>query len=141
MSARIVIDYIIETKGININTLTDKDFSNISWLREKEAIYNANGEKVSKSYYYEDKEAIRIVYAKNIGDYKYDGVVYPDTYTGVNKVMQWIDWAGEIAYEKEMQPFEFDLKPIYDTDGVTITGFTSLKLREFNAKEELRKTS
>jgi hypothetical protein len=140
MSARLVIDYIIELKGININTLTDKDFSSISWLNEREPVYNMKGEKVSKSYYYENtKEAIRIVYGKIFGDFEYNGVVYPNIYLGWKKTMNWIDWAGEKAQVKEMQPYYFTLEPVFKADGTeTLTGFSSPKMRSVLREERFK---
>lgn len=134
---QLVIDYIVELQGINLNTLTDKDFSKFSWLNEREPISNMKGEKVSKSYYYKNqKEAIRIEYAKIVGNYEYNGVVYPDTYLGWKKSMCWIDWAGEIGVRKEMQPYYFNLEPVFVGDGTeTIVGFSSPKMRK-SMKEE-----
>lgn len=134
---QLVIDYIVELQGINLNTLTDKDFSKFSWLNEREPISNMKGEKVSKSYYYKNqKEAIRIEYAKIVGNYEYEGIVYPDTYLGWRKSMCWIDWAGEIGVRKEMQPYYFNLEPVSVGDGTeTIVGFSSPKMRK-SMKEE-----
>jgi hypothetical protein len=132
MSAKLVIDHIIEQRGININTLTDSDFSSINWLNEREPIYNMKGEKVSKSYYFENKkEAIRIVYKKIFGDFLYNEVIYPNVYLGWKKIMNWMDWAGEIGYSKEMQPYYFNLEPIFIGDGnETVNGFSSPKMRK-----------
>lgn len=137
MGARLVIDYIVEQKAINLNTLTDKDFSNFSWLNEREPIYNMKGEKVSKSYYYENtKEAIRIVYAKVFGDYVYDGVTYPNVFLGFSNIKCWMDWAGEIGETKNMQQYRFTLEPIFVGDGTeTIVGFSSQKMRKCMKEE------
>jgi hypothetical protein len=137
MSAQLVIDHIIEEQGININTLTDKDFSKFSWLNEREPISNMKGEKVSKSYFFENKkEAIRIVYGKIFGDFEYNGVLYPNVYLGWKKTMNWIDWAGEVGHSKSMQPYYFNLEPIFIGDGTeTIVGFSSPKMRK-SLKEE-----
>lgn len=133
----LVIDYVVKLKGINLNTLTDKDFSNISWLNEREPVYNMKGEKVSKSYLYEkQKEAVRIEYSKIVGDYEYNGVVYPETYLGWKKCMCWLDWVGEIGFRKEMQPYYFNLEPVFLADGTeTVIGFSSPKMRK-SMKEE-----
>lgn len=137
MSARLVIDYIVEQKGINLNTLTDIDFSKFSWLNEREPVSNMKGEKVSKSYYFENKkEAIRIEYFKIVGDYEYNGVVYPNIYLGWKKDMCWIDWAGAVGYRKSMQAYYFNLEPVFVGDGTeTIIGFSSPKMRK-SMKEE-----
>lgn len=136
MSAKLVVDYVVELKGINLNTLTDKDFSKLSWLNEIEPVYNMKGEKVSKSYFYQKKEAVRIEYFKIFGDYEYNGVVCPDVYLGWKKSMCWLDWAGEIAFRKEMQPYYFNLEPVFLADGTeTVVGFSSPKMRK-SLKEE-----
>ncbi len=143
MAAELVINYIIEQQGINLNTLTDKDFSNISWLNEREPIYNMKGEKVSKSYYYQNKkEAVRIEYSKITGDYEYNGVTYPDTWLGFKKSMNWLDWAGEIAVTKEMQAYYFNLEPVFLADGTeTVTGFSSQKMIEILKDERYKADS
>lgn len=137
MKAQLVIEYVVELKGINLNSLTDKDFSNISWLNEREPIYNMKGEKVSKSYFYENKkEAVRIEYSKIIGNYEYNEVTYPETFLGWKKCMCWLDWAGEIGFRKEMQPYYFNLEPVFLADGTeTVIGFSSPKMRK-SMKEE-----
>lgn len=137
MSAKLVIDHISEVRGINLNTLTDKDFSKISWLNEREPTYNMKGEKISKSYYFENKkEAIRINYYKIIGEYEYNGIIYPNVYLGWRKDMCWIDWAGLIGFKKPMQPYYFNLEPVFVGDGnETIVGFSSTKMRK-SIKEE-----
>lgn len=137
MNIPLVVDYITEKRGINLSTLTDKDFSKFSWLNEREPVSNMKGEKVSKSYYFENKkEAIRIEYSKIVGDYLYNDIVYPNTYLGWRKDMSWIDWAGEIGYKKAMQPYYFNLEPVFVGDGTeTIIGFSSPKMRK-SMKEE-----
>lgn len=137
MEPQLVINHIVEEKGINLNTLTDQDFSNFSWLNEREPVSNMKGEKVSKSYYYKNtREAIRIEYSKIVGDHEYNGVTYSDTYLGWKKFMCWIDWAGEIAVRKEMQPYYFNLEPVFIGDGTEIViGFSSPKMRK-SMKEE-----
>jgi hypothetical protein len=137
MSAKLVIDHIVEERGINLSTLTDKDFSNFSWLNEREPVSNMKGEKVSKSYYFENKkEAIRIEYYKILGDYEYNGVVYPNTYLGWKKDMCWMDWAGLVGNRKPMQPYYFNLEPVFIGDGTeTVVGFSSPKMRK-SMKEE-----
>jgi hypothetical protein len=135
--AQLVIDYIVELKGINLNTLTDADFSKLSWLNEREPVSNMKGEKVSKSYFYENKkEAVRIVYNKLFGNYEYNGTTYSNVFLGWKKEMCWLDWAGDIAFRKEMQPYYFNLEPVFVGDGSeTISGFSSPKMRK-SMKEE-----
>lgn len=149
MSAKLVIEYIIEKQGLTLTTLVDKDFSQISWLNEREPITNAKGERVSKSYYYNNtKEAIRIVYSKIVGDYTYNDVVYNDVYLGVSKTIHWIDWAGEIGKTKDLQPYYFTLEPVTLGDGTeTIVSFSSPKMRSmmkterYNADDYLQSKS
>lgn len=140
MSAQLVIDHIIEQRGINVNTLTDSDFSKLSWLNEREPIYNMKGEKVSKSYFFENKkEAIRIVYGKIYGDFEYNGVIYPNVYLGCEKTMNWMNWAGEIGYSKTMQPYYFNLEPVFVGDGTeTVVGFSSQKVRSILRDERIK---
>jgi len=137
MSAQLVIDYIVQERGINLNTLTDKDYSQFSWLNQREPVYNMKGEKVSKSYYFENrKEAIRHRYFKIIGDYEYNGLLYYNVYLGWREDKCWIDWSGEIGYVKPMQPYYFELEPVFVGDGnQTIIGFSSPKMRK-SMKEE-----
>ena len=137
MSAKLVIDHIVEERGINLSTLTDKDFSNFSWLNEREPVSNMKGEKVSKSYYFENKkEAIRIEYYKIVGDHQYNGIMYPTVYLGWRKDMCWIDWAGLVGNRKPMQPYYFTLEPVFVGDGTeTVVGFSSPKMRK-SMKEE-----
>jgi hypothetical protein len=133
MSAKLVIEHIVETQGINLSTLTDKDFSQMSWLDEYEPIIGLNGESISKSYYYKKKEAIRIVYGKIYGDFEYQGIVYQNTYLGLTKQICWIDWAGEIGDYTKTRNYYFNLKPI-DVNDLS-KGFTSLKMRKIQKEE------
>jgi hypothetical protein len=132
MSAKIVLDYYLEKYQTLGNTLTDIDFGNLSFLQEREPIYNMKGQKVSKSYYdQKGKEAVRITYDSVFGDYIHDNTVYPNTFLGLQKTVNYLDWAGEIAYSKKKQFYSFDLQPIYVGDGTeTIVGFSSQKLIE-----------
>jgi len=137
--ARIVIDYIQEQKGINLDTLIDKDFSQFSWLNERESVFNEEGERVSKSYYYENKrEAIRIEYSKIIGDFIFDGITYPNIFLGFKKTILWLRWDGTIGRSKNKQPYYFNLQPIYDIDNPTlILDFSSKKQKQTISEERI----
>jgi len=66
-----VLEFIVNKLAIQIstNSLTDIDFSQFSWLNEREPIYSNKGERISKSYYYKnEKETIRIEYFKIFKD-------------------------------------------------------------------------
>ena len=136
--ARIVIDYIQEKKGINLDTLIDKDFSQFSWLNERESVFNELGERISKSYYYENKrEAIRIEYSKIIGDFVFDGITYPNIFLGFKKIILWLRWDGKIGRSKNKQPYYFNLQPIYDVDNPEIiVDFSSLKKKQTLLEEQ-----
>ena len=93
MSAQLVLDHYLEKYQTLGNTLTDVNFENLSFLQEKEAIYNMKGQKVSKSYYdIKGREAIRLSYDRIISDYTYQDIVYPDTFIGVQKTVHYLDW-------------------------------------------------
>jgi len=129
---QIVIEYIRKKKGVQLDTLVDKDFSQLDWLSQQEAIYNEKGEKVSKSYFYQDKEAIRITYHKIFEDYK--GI--KNVFIGFFKQVHWIDWAGNIASSKKMQPYYFHLEPVTLGDGKeTVVNYSSSKMRSVMKKE------
>ena len=136
--ARIVIDYIQERKGINLDTLIDKDFSQFSWLNERESVFNEQGERVSKSYYYENnREAIRIEYFKIIGDFIFDGITYPNIFLGFKKTILWLRWDGTIGRSKNKQPYYFNLQPIYEIDNPEIiVDFSSLKKKQTLLEEQ-----
>jgi len=147
--ARIVIDYIQEQIGINLDTLIDKDFSQFSWLTEREPIVDMKGQKVSKSYYVnfrgKEIEAVRIEYKKLIGDYVYEGVLYSNTFIGVSKDKLWLRWDGTTAKSKADQNYIFTLQPIFDTtDTALVVGFSSraqrkiLKEERYNADDWLQ---
>lgn len=136
MGAQIVLDHFFEKYQTLGNTLTDVSFDNISFLKEMEPIYNLKGQKVSKSYYAESKEAIRITYGKIYETYNYNGVDYANVLVGLSKTIHYMDWAGEIAYSKRLQPYYFNLLPVFLGDGSeTVAGFSSQKLRKI-LKEE-----
>lgn len=137
MSAKIVLDYYLEKYQTLANTLTDINFENLSFLQEKEAVYNIKGQKVSKSYYdIKGKEAIRITYDRIISDYTCQDIVYQDVFIGVQKTVHYLDWAGEIAYSKKKQFYAFDLQPVFVGDGSeTVIGFSSQKQRQILKSE------
>ena len=136
MSAQIVLDYYLDKYQTAGNTLTDIEFSNLSFLKEREPIYNMKGQKVSKSYYdNKGKEAIRIEYQRIFGEHTYNGVVYPNVFLGLQKTIHYLDWAGEIAYSKVKQFYEFNLEPNFDAGNLTPTGFSSQKQRQILKSE------
>jgi len=132
-----VLEFIVNKLAIQIstNSLTDKDFSQFSWLNEREPVYSNKGERISKSYYYKnEKETIRIEYFKIFKDYVFEGITYPNTFIGVNKNIIWIYWDGTNSpYQKTKDTFMFTLKPIY-TNGV-IAGFTSIRGEQILSEE------
>ncbi|NCN87241.1 hypothetical protein GW932_05395, partial [archaeon] len=134
---KLAIEYLIKKMGLQtlFNTLTDRDFSQFSWLNEREPIYNNKGERISKSYYYKnEKETIRIEYFKIFKDYVFEGITYPNTFIGVNKNIIWLYWDGtDSPYQKTKDTFMFTLKPIY-TNGV-IAGFTSIRGEQILSEE------
>jgi len=138
--ARIVIDKIQEERELNLDTLIDKDFSQFSWLTEREPILNEQGERVSKSYFTDDKynkEAIRIEYHKIIGDYEFEGNIYSNIYIGNLKYFQTLRWDGSIARTKTRK-YLFNLLPIYENE--IVIGFTSLMMRKVLAEEQKNMT-
>jgi hypothetical protein len=137
MSAQIVLDHSLEKYQTLGNTLTDISFDNLSFLQEREPIYNMKGQKVSKSYYNQaGKEAVRIAYERVIGDYQYQETVYPNVFVGLQKTVYYMDWAGEIAYSKKKQFYQFDLQPVFLADGTdTVIGFSSQKQRKILKSE------
>jgi hypothetical protein len=137
MSAQIVLDYYLDKFQTLGNTLTDIDFGNLSFLQEREPIYNMKGQKVSKSYYdQKGKETIRITYDRVFGDYEYQNTTYPNVFLGLQKTVHYLDWAGEIAYSKKKQFYAFDLQPVFVGDGTeTVVGFSSQKQRQILKSE------
>ena len=132
--AQIVIEYIKKLKGINLNDLCDRDFSQMSFLNSREAIIGINGERISKSYYYKNKvEAIRIVYNKIYGTFTHNGIEYQNEYLGVGKSIHWMRWDGTVAFSKDDQSQYFTLVPIDEND--LSQGFTSLFKRKI-ARDE-----
>lgn len=137
MRAQLVINYWLDEFQTLANTLTDICFDNLLFLVEREPIYNMKGQKVSKSYYDKGgREAVRIVYDRIYNTYTYDGVEYPNVLVGMSKTIHYIDWAGAIGYSKNLQPYYFNLSPVFIGDGTeTVIGFSSQKLRKI-LKEE-----
>ncbi|MEO7977787.1 hypothetical protein [Flavobacterium sp.] len=139
MSAKIVLDHYLEKYKTLANTLTDIDFQNLTFLQEKEAVYNMKGQKVSKSYYdTAGREAIRITYDRVFGTYGYQETEYTNVFLGLQKTINYMDWAGEIAYKKKKQFYSFDLQPVFLADGTeTVVGFSSQKQRQVLKSERL----
>jgi hypothetical protein len=136
MSAQIVLDYYLEKYQTACNTLTDIEFSNLSFLKEREPIYNMKGQKVSKSYYdMNGKEAIRIEYKRVFGEHIYNSVGYANVFIGIQKTIHYLDWAGEIAYSKVKQFYEFNLEPNFEAGNLTPIGFSSQKQRQILKSE------
>jgi hypothetical protein len=136
MSAQIVLNYYLDLYQTAGNTLTDIEFSNLPFLKESEPIYNMKGQKMSKSYYdVKGKEAIRIVYDRVFGDHTYNDVVYQNVFIGLKKTIHYLDWAGEIAYSKVKQFYEFNLEPNFDDGNVIPVGFSSKRQRAFLKQE------
>jgi len=132
--AQIVIEYIKELQGINLNDLCDRDFSQMSFLNSREAVIGINGERISKSYYYKNKvEAIRIVYNKIYGTFIHNGIEYPNEYLGVGKTILTLRYDGATAFEKNGECQYFTLVPINEND--LSQGFTSLFKRKI-ARDE-----
>jgi hypothetical protein len=129
MKAKIIIQSWLDRYNTLANTLTDVSFENLSFLTEKEPIYNEAGQKVSKSYYSTDnKEAVRIEYLRVYGEHTFEEKTFKDVFLGLQKVIHFFDYDGEIGYSKEKQTYLFSLEPVY-TDAI-VTGFTSRKMRD-----------
>ena len=139
MSAKLVLDHYLDQYQTLGNTLTDIDFGNLPFLQEKECVYNMAGQKVSKSYYdTSGREAIRITYDRVFGTYIYQEIEYPNVFLGLQKTINYMDWAGQIAYSKKKQFYSFDLQPVFLADGTeTVVGFSSQKQRQVLKSERL----
>ncbi|MBP4140125.1 hypothetical protein [Flavobacterium geliluteum] len=122
------------------NTLTDISFDCLPFLVEQEPIYNMKGQKVSKSYYDKSgREAVRLRYERIFKDYTYNNVVYSNVFIGLCKRIEYLDWSGEIAYTKNLQPYLFNLEPVFLGDGTeTIVSFSSQKQREILRTERYK---
>lgn len=140
MSAEIVIQHYLDKYQTIGNTMTDISFDNLPFLVEREPVYNMKGQKVSKSYCDNSgREAVRLTYEKLIGDYIYNDVVYHDVFLGFSKKVHYLDWAGDIAYSKSLQPYCFNLEPVFVGDGTeTVVGFSSQKMREVLRTERFK---
>lgn len=132
MNSKIVIQSWLDRYNTSGITMSDLAFDNLPFLIEKEPIYNMKGQKVSKSYYDTDgREAVRIVYSRIIDNYTYNDVVYPNVFLGLKKIVHYLDCESEIAYSKDLQPYYFNLLPVFIGDSSeTIIGFSSQKLRK-----------
>ncbi|WP_163401399.1 hypothetical protein [Flavobacterium fluviatile] len=137
---QLVIQHYLDKYQTMANTMTDIDFSNLSFLTEKEPIYNMAGQKVSKSYFdKKGREAVRICYNRIYGNYIYNDVVYPNVFLGFSKTVCYLDWSGEIVNRKSLQPYEFNLEPVFLGDGTeTVVGFSSQKQREILKTERFK---
>lgn len=139
---KLVIQEHLDRFKTSANTLVDIAFDNLPFLTAKEPVFNMKGERVSKSYYdKKGKEAVRIIYKKLIETY--EGI--NNVFVGVQKEIQFIDWAGEVGYTKTKQPYYFTLQPIFDTvDTTIIVGYSSpkqrqiLKAERYNADDYLQ---
>lgn len=137
---QLLLEYYLNRFNTKCDTLSDIAIDNLPFLFEQEPFYNMKGQKASKSYFgkykKKDKEVIRIVYSRIVGDYTYEGQTYPDIFLGIGKKFQFFDFSGEVAYEKIKQPYMFNLEPIFiNGSGGQISGFSSKKQREI-LKEE-----
>lgn len=137
MNSKTVIQSWLDRYNSAGNTMSDLSFDNLPFLIEKEPVYNMAGQKVSKSYYdVDNREAVRIVYGRIVYDYSYGEVVYPDVFLGLKKTVHYFDCEAEIVFSKELQPYYFNLEPVFLGDGSeTVIGFSSQKLRKV-LKEE-----
>ena len=127
--AEIIVNHYLEKYGNLANTLTDISFDNLSFLQEQEPEYNELGQKVSKTYFdLKGKEAVKIEYSRVFGDHVFNGETFENIFLGLQKIVHFYDWAGEIAYTKNKQVYLFKLEPEYT--GEIVTGFTSRKMRD-----------
>lgn len=135
--AQIVIKHRLDKFGLKNHLISDFAFDEMTFLYSKEPIYNLKGEKVSKSYFDKEsnKEAVRIEYAKIFDTY--NGI--ENVFIGVEKHILFLDWVGNVAYKKKMQPYYFELIPVYDlVNTETIVGYSSLKQREILKAERYK---
>lgn len=136
--AKLVIQHYLEKFKTIANTLTDISFDTLPFFVAKEPLYNMKGRKISKSYYDKNgKEAVRISYNYIFGNHTYENVTYENVFLGLKKTIHYLDWAGQIAYSKNLQPYYFDLQPVFnrvDENTVNIT-FSSQKQREILKSE------
>ncbi|MFK5971471.1 MAG: hypothetical protein QM487_15325 [Candidatus Marithrix sp.] len=141
-NAKLVIQKYIEDNKTVGKTIVDLPFDNLPFLTAKEPVFNMKGEKISKSYFdTKGKEAVKIVYKKLIETY--EGI--NNVFVGVQKEIQFKNWAGEVGYTKKKQPYYFTLQPIFDTiDTSIIVDYSSpkqrqiLKAERYNADDYLQ---
>lgn len=131
MSAVIILDKYLEDYQMSGNMIWDKSIDELPFLSGREAIYNLKGEKVSKSYQAPNgMECVRLVYSKVFQTYVHNGIEYPNTWVGFKDEIHYFRWDYAETIIKYMQPYYFDLKPVFLGDGTeTIVGFSSQKLR------------
>ncbi|WP_374173601.1 hypothetical protein [Flavobacterium tructae] len=137
MNPEIVIQHYLNKYQTNANLVTDISFDCLPFLYAKEPVYNMKGCKISKSYYDQaNREAVRIQYTKIYKDHFYNKLTYPNVFVGIQKDIHYLDWTGNIAHTKNLQPYYFALQPIFTDNGSeTIKGFSSQKQRKI-LKEE-----
>lgn len=141
-TAKLVIQEHLDRFKTGANTLIDISFDNLPFLTAKEPVFNMKGERISKSYYdLKGREAVKIAYKKLIKTY--EGI--DNIFVGVQKEIQFINWANEVGYTKKKQPYYFTLQPIFDTtDTSIIVGYSSpkqrqiLKAERYNADDYLQ---
>ncbi len=121
------------------DTLADVCFDNLPFLSRQEPLFNAKGQRVSKSYFdTKGKEVIRITYDRIIGDHVFQGQTYNDVFLGISRRIIYLDWAGEEAFSKQAQEYRFKLIPVFVGDGTgTLTGFSSPKMEEILKQERI----
>lgn len=140
MDSKIVLQSWLDRYNTSGTTMSDLSFDNLPFLIEKEPLYNMKGQKVSKSYFdLDNREAVRIIYSRIIGDYNYNAVVYSNVFLGFKKSVNYFDCEAKVAYSKELQPYEFNLEPVFLGDGTeTLVGFSSQKQREILKSERYK---
>lgn len=135
---KLVIQHYLDIYQTMANTLTDISFDGLPFLIAKEPLYNMKGRKISKSYYDKTgKEAVRISYNYIFGNHTYENILYENVFLGLKKTIHYLDWTGQIAYSKNLQPYFFDLQPVFnrvDETTVNIT-FSSQKQRQILKSE------
>lgn len=124
---KILLKYHLDILGLNSNNLLDIDYSTLSFLNENEPTYSDRGEKISKVYTDSfNKKVVEIKYSKIIKNHEVDGVIYQNTFKGVQKTILYYYGDGTFAFKKTKNPYIFNLDPINDLQS-NIVGYTSLK--------------
>lgn len=133
MAAELVINHYLNKYKTLANTMSDISFDNLPFIYVKEPIVDVKGQRLSKSYFDREtnKEAVKIAYEKLIDDY--EGV--SNVFIGIKKTINYLDWSGEIALKKEMQPYYFNLAAVYDLQGSNIISYSSLKQQQIIQQE------